>query len=434
MNGKRWFWLGSLFVVVLLFIGLFGNSTQTALMQNDEMVSSRTAVSPQSPIHVFSQGEDTAVNIQSVNALIPDGSFENNPSLWAEATTNNQTCGSRIGDWLPETGIPAYDGNQYFWGGGFCEIDDQTGFVIDNSASMTVTIPTETPAISFWYWAYREDPDVFEDFAYVEAEIIDIGTYTLWSYALELANNTNGWVQETLDLSDFAGQEIILRFKVAHGTSQYAGNMFFDFVEFVEPAEQTWTVNPRSGGFFQYTTASGSPVTDFTIPPGAVDKETTISYKSATSAGFPIYPAGQSPLGVSLTYAGTAFDLEAFDEFIYLPFVTSNDNPPSSAGVVSGGYEGLTSESVESTNNFQFNQPIRVKIYYDEARIKEFGVAEEDLYLYYWTGDGWADAALSCAPEDYIDPPSTTYVRDTVNNWFELNVCHFTRFGTVGVN
>ena len=429
MNRKRCFWFVGLVAGVLVLFVLLGRDAQTALMQ--ETVLKRTAVSQQGLVHVASVGGNTAVNPQSVNALIPDGSFENNPSLWTQLSSNTP-CSISVGDWSADTGIPAYDGKQYFWGGGYCP--GPNGDVpVNNTASMTVTIPTATPAISFWYWSQREDPDVFEDYGYVEAEIIDVGTFTLWSYALERANNTNGWVKETLDMSDFAGQEIILRFSVEHGTSQYAGNLFVDFVEFSEPGEQTWTVDPRSGGFFQYATASGTPVTDFTIPPGAVDKETIISYKSASSAGFPIYPAGESPSGVSLKFAGTAFDLEAFDEFIYLPIVVKGGISSSSAGGA-GGYESLATDSIQTTNSFQFNAPIRVKIYYDEAKLAEYGVNEADLYLYYWTGDGWADAALTCAPEDYIDPPSTTYVRDTFSNSFELHVCHFSRFGVVGVN
>lgn len=428
MNRKHWFWFVGLVVGVLVLFVLLGRDTQTALMQ--ETVTKRTAVSQQGPVSVASQGGNTAVNPQSVNVLIPDGSFENNPSLWTQLSTNT-SCSISIGDWSADTGIPAYDGTQYFWGGGYCP--GPNGDVpVNNTASITVTIPTDTPAISFWYWSQREDPDVFEDYGYVEAEVIDVGTFTLWSYPLEQANNTNGWVKETLDLSDFAGQEIILRFNVEHGTSQYAGNLFVDFVEFSEPGEQTWTVDPRSGGFFQYATASGTPVTDLTIPSGAVDKETVISYKAATSAGFPLYPAGESTLGADeLLFAGTAFDLEAFDEFIYLPLII---NSSASVATVEGGSEATSTASVEAINSFQFNHPIKVTIYYDQSKLDELGIEETDIYLYYWTGDGWKDAALSCAPEDYIDPPSTTYIRDTFSNSFELNVCHFTRFGTVGVN
>ncbi len=426
MNKKRWFWFVSVVTGVLILFALLGSVTQTALMQNDEPISRRTAVSPQSPANGTSQGGDTAVNTQSVSALIPDGSFENTPSLWTEADNTNGICSPRIGDWQADTGVPAFDGTQYFWGGDYCVIDAQTKIVNSNSASISLTLPTETPVISFWYWAQRTDPDTREDFAYVK-----VNDGEVWNYELTRANNTNGWVKETLDLSNFAGQTITLEFSVLQGTTSAAGSMFFDFVEFTDSAEQTWTVNPRSGGFFQYQTASGQDVTDLTIPPGAVDKETIISYKSAFSPGFPLYPAEASPLGVSLKYAGIAFDLDAYDEFVYLPLIINNN---ASVAKAENNHEAVSTESIEATNSFQFNSPIKVTIHYDVNKLEELGIPADALFLYYWTGDGWQDAAFTCAPEDYIDPPSTTYIRDFSNQSFTLHVCHFTRFGTVGVN
>ena len=424
MNEKRLVWLASFFAVVLVLFALIGSSTQTALMQSDTNGARKTAVSQQGQVSEISQEGYTAVFPQSVDALIPDGSFEDMPSKWTEEDSTG--CLPWIGAWQVKTGVPAHHGTKYFWGGGVCVIDT-VEFVNNNSVTQTITIPTETPAISFWYWADRLDPDTGEDIAYVQAEAIDFQSVYLWTYDLTLANNTNGWVNTTLDLSDFAGKEITLRFGVSQGTSQYAGNMYFDSIEFGEPAEKRWVVDPRNGGSFSYTTAAGTPVTDLDIPAGAVDKETTISYTPASSPGYPLNPTNASPLGPTLTFAGIAFDLEAFDEFVYLPLVVKGNSIAATANVSAVTANSVASPTeTEEINSFQFNSPITIKMHYNPAVI---GVPEGQLKLYYWDGDSWEDAALTCPVEDRLNP---TYNRDEANNWFELNVCHFSRFGMAG--
>ena len=49
----------------------------------------------------------------AANVLLPDGSFEQNPSLWAER--DNTRCTPWIGDWSAIDGYPdAFDGSRYF--------------------------------------------------------------------------------------------------------------------------------------------------------------------------------------------------------------------------------------------------------------------------------------------------------------------------------
>ena len=424
MKQKQLLWMSSFVVVLLILVGLIGSSTQTALMQAEPQIAQKSSEQFQQQTATGNKEEaKTAVNSLGSTLLIPDGSFEADPSLWTVAASTS--CTLSIYAWEDFTENPAYDGVQYFWGGGVCEEEPDLFVPRDNSASITITIPLDNPAISFWYWAERLDPNTFEDFAYVEAERADFNPDILWSYPLEIENNTNGWVKETLDLSDYAGEEIVLRFSVLHGTSQYGGNMYFDFVEFSQPTAETWDATPEEGGNFSYTTASGQSVADFNIPAGAVEKETTVYFKSASSAGFPLYPVPteESPLGRDLKFAGTAFDLEAFDEFIYLPFITNGSSTQKTQPTQQ--LDLAVPADTEEVNSFQFNEPVTIRIYYDEAKLEEAGIPEDQVYLYYWTGDGWADAADTCKE------PSG-YNRNFVENWFELDVCHFSRFGTVG--
>ena len=419
---KRSAWFGSFPLIFLLLFAVIYTRPQTALMQAEADQLRRTAVS-QMALTSTNQQLNTAVNIQGSTNLIPDGSFEEKPSRWTEQSTVPE-CPIAIAEWESSTGIPAYDGTHYVWGGGSCQIDEQTQIPIDTMVSQSITIPTDNPALTFKYWSERGDEDTFEDFAYIYLDNTEV-----WFYPLTQANNTYGWVEESLDLSNFAGQTVVLRFIVQHGTASAVGNMFIDFVEFDQPAAQTWDATPEEGGDFSYTTASGQSVADFNIPAGAVEKETTVYFKSASSAGFPLYPAGESPLGRNLTFAGTAFDLEAFDEFIYLPFITNGSSTQKTLPTQQLDLQVPT--DTEAVNSFQFDKPIKVRIYYDEAKLEEAGIPLDQVYLYYWTGDGWADAAETCSEEDWIDPPSA-YIRNMTDSWFELNICHFSRFGTVG--
>ena len=424
MNDKKLLWIFSFVLVLSMVTGFIGLSAQSAFTHMDASLFAESTEYNRPHMN-------SGASIQGSSSLLPDGSFEERPSLWSEADNVNGQCGSRIGPWEQETTIPAYHGEQYFWGGGLCEVDEQTFWPINNSASMMIQVPEETPAISFRYWAQRTSPDTFEDFAYVEAEIIDVGTDELWSYALEGRNNTNGWQEETLDLSDYAGQEILLRFRVAHGTTQFAGHMFFDFVEFGEPAAETWKVNPRSDNSFSYTTASGRKITDVFVPAGAVDGDTIMVYKPVISPESPLNLSGESPFGGSLIPQGPFFDLDAYNHFLYLPMIVNN-----TTGTSRGGYgQSLTGLSLAGANEpavFHFNRPVKLTIYYDGDDVV---VPEEQLFLYYWDGNEWKDAASTCPVEDWVDNADEFgYHRDLINDWFELNVCHFTRFGTVGAN
>lgn len=436
MNGKRWFWVGSLIAGIFVLLGLLGSVTQTAMMQDDDIVSRRTAVTQQGQVKEVNQGGDTAVNITAVNALIPDGSFENNPSLWTE--WDSYGCNySSIDDWTFITGFPARHGLNYFWAGGRC--DEQSG-PISNYAEQRITIPTDNPALSFWYISHNtEDNATNEDYAYVE--LFDDQTetyYTAWQLTMSPATNTNGWVRASVDLTPFAGRDMTLQVGgINYGSGDveaFAGSMFFDLFEFSDPPPTTSEID-GSGGFLQYTDPyTGSPVTDINVPSGAVRTRTVMQYTPAGEPGFPLdpVPSGESPLGAAkLSYAGIAFDLEAYDEFVYLPLVVNSvgNSPAASDQTVT---EIAAPDAVEAPHSFQFNQPLKVTIYYDQNKLDELGISEEDVYLYYWTGDGWADAASTCEENKWIAPSG--YNRFPDNDYFELHVCHFSRFGTVGVN
>ncbi|MFA7407812.1 MAG: hypothetical protein WCY93_08375 [Anaerolineaceae bacterium] len=73
--------------------------------------------------------------------------------------------------------------------------------------SQTVTIPTSTPYLHYWYWIVSDDVCGF-DYARVKVN----GT-TIKTFDLCVANNTGKWVSSVLDLSNYKGSTVTLMFE-----------------------------------------------------------------------------------------------------------------------------------------------------------------------------------------------------------------------------
>jgi hypothetical protein len=158
--------------------------------------------------------------------LINDGSFEENPSAWAE-TINDTPCGniSKIGDWSYLTGFAAYDGDQSLFIGGTC-LDQDTGestpFV--GTAEQQILVPEVQTLVSFRYYTIWTDPNANPADAYA---YLDVDGNRHW---MAPAGETNDWVEQRLDLSQYAGSEVVLRFG-----NEARGNIFIDYIGFLPP-------------------------------------------------------------------------------------------------------------------------------------------------------------------------------------------------------
>ena len=146
----------------------------------------------------------------------------------------------------------------------------------------------------------------------------------------------------------------------------------------------TTSVDPVTGGTLVYTDTQGNPTT-IEVPGGGVEDPVTLLYGPILSPTQPISP--------NLRFADHAFDLEAYRDGIH------------QAGLV-------------------FSKPVTITIRYSNADVEGIN-DEDDLWLYYWTGSAWADAASTCTP------PST-YDRHPDANWLSVPVCHLTEFGLMG--
>lgn len=163
------------------------------------------------------------------NVLLPDGSFEESPSLWRERDSTG--CVPWIGDWSSLDNFPtAYDGSRYFWAGGEC---GPTGSAVPNSNDVrqTITLQPVDTTLSFWYYALRTDADSSraDDYAYIQ-----LNGSTVWRLDMTQANNSDVWINVTIDISGFAGQDINFKAGAVNGNRAGVGNVFFDFFEVIE--------------------------------------------------------------------------------------------------------------------------------------------------------------------------------------------------------
>lgn len=140
------------------------------------------------------------------------------------------------------------------------------------------------------------------------------------------------------------------------------------------------TVDPTTGGTLVYTDTQGNPTT-VEVPGGAVSEPVTLAYTPVSLPTHPISP--------NLLFAGHAFDLDA--------------------------YQGGTLQP-----GFVFSKPVTITIYYSDDDVE--GISESSLYLYYWTGDAWEDAA--CGPYD----------RHLDENWLAVPICHLSQYGILGTS
>lgn len=406
---------------VVLMFALLLISTQAAL--TDETAEDGNGEDSTAAPHSLGMSQDEDVVSAAVGAnaagasraaapaaLINDGSFENIPSAWIEQHTTD--CYPWINDWQLTTGVLAYHGSYYFWAGGACGPEEQK-IPNSNSAEQRVTVPITETTLSFWYYAERVDPDDVDpvDYAYVE-----VGGTLVWYLQMTQANNTNGWVNARVDLSRYAGQTTLLKFGAYNDPETGVGNVFFDFVEFKAPSSVIRIIDPELGGVLTYTDAEGYS-TIIEVPPGAVSETVALAFKPRGSL--------EPSLPPSLQFANRAFDLDALLHLVYLPAVLSDAEagPTTSLDVAPGGNTAVTSGAVPTQNGFTFMMPVTITLTYGDEDVA--GIDENNLRLYYWTGDSWTDAVTTCG-NDY------QYNNDPAVNELKVPVCHLSQFGMAG--
>ena len=408
--------LGSGLMAILVVLTLIIlASTQTALVQETAPEWNMADANGRSPSisgeYAPAGGDGMAAaagasQVTTPAALVNDGSFESSPSAWQEQ--DNTGCLPWIGEWLPVIGIPAYHGTRYFWAGGACGPEGQIPAPNSNSVEQqSITVPPAETTLSFRYYAERLDPDDLDsrDFAYAQVDGVQV-----WELPMVQVNNSNGWANAAVDLSTYAGQSVHLKFGAINDPVGGVGNVYFDFIEFREPAPLVSFISPEAGGVLTYTNPNGL-TTIITVPPGAVTDTITLAY---TPRGGPGHPLG------NLQFANQAFDLDGLDNLLYLPsmFIPPVAEARPGAAAAGSGAQAV----VPAGGSYTFLKPIEIVITYSDEDVPG---AESDLRLYYWTGSQWQDAVSTCSP------PSGYIINDLLNT-VALSICHLTRFSVVG--
>jgi len=140
-------------------------------------------------------------------------------------------------------------------------------------------------------------------------------------------------------------------------------------------------VTPSLGGLLIFTDTQGLTTT-VQVPPGAVTHTTEIT----------LTPLSTVPISPGLSFAGHAFDLDAY-----------------------WGEQHLIS--------FTFETTVTVTIHYSDADVK--GIFENSLKLYRWVTPTW----------EYVGArPGEDQILDTDNNVLEAWLRGFTRFSDQGAN
>ncbi len=139
---------------------------------------------------------------------IRDFSFEQGPppnSAWT--VSSNNSCPS-IGNFSSTWGIPtAHHGVNSFLAGGYC-----SGYPNSSSVAQNITVPTGSgqQQLTFWLLSYRSAPD---DPSPDDLFRVTVNTTVVYSRYMTRANNTYpNWIPITLNLAQFAGSTVQLKF------------------------------------------------------------------------------------------------------------------------------------------------------------------------------------------------------------------------------
>ncbi len=117
--------------------------------------------------------------------------------------------------------VDSHSGSYHAWLGG----DDNEVSLL----SQSISIKAGDAVLHYWYWitSYESYDDPYgNDYAYVQ-----INGSTWKTHILNSDNNTGGWVQGSIDLSNYAGQTVTLLFRVSTDNSLLS-NFFLDDVSF----------------------------------------------------------------------------------------------------------------------------------------------------------------------------------------------------------
>ena len=143
------------------------------------------------------------------SAALRNGDFESGrDGTWTESSSNGYFLVMSPVEGLE---ITPHSGSWAAWLGG-------ADFEI-SILSQKIKVPDTAQTLSFWYWIGSDDLCGYDTAG------VFLGTQNLKGYDLCANHNTNGWVQDTVNLSGYQGQTLDLIFKVV--TDEMDNSNFF---------------------------------------------------------------------------------------------------------------------------------------------------------------------------------------------------------------
>jgi hypothetical protein len=162
------------------------------------------------PLILLSRATPTPTPLPSGGVV--NGDFENGRTAWLEYSSNGYPLILSAADLL----VPPHSGSWAAWLGG---ADNE-----DSVLWQVVTIPQGNPTMNYWLWIASADVCGY-DVAGVAVNLSDV----VDAFWLCYANNSNGWVARTVDLSSYSGQAVELDI-VAFTDDTLNSNLFVDDV------------------------------------------------------------------------------------------------------------------------------------------------------------------------------------------------------------
>lgn len=145
-----------------------------------------------------------------------NGNFEQESAYWQEASSGQ----FRLIFERPELdGIIPHTGDWAAWLGG------KNGEI--SELSQKITVPFATPLLGYWYLIFTEDACGRDNATLlIDEEIVE-------DLALCTIGNTD-WSFQTIDLSAYAGQTVMLKFRVEIDTNDRHSNLYLDDIGWVD--------------------------------------------------------------------------------------------------------------------------------------------------------------------------------------------------------
>ena len=111
---------------------------------------------------------------------------------------------------------------------------------------------------------------------------------------------------------------------------------------------------------------------------------------------------------------------------VYTPDTVIEEHQPGGFSLADITFDLQVCQDGECFSDYQFNEPVKLTLYYSDAEVA--GLIEEELYLYTWDGSTWVDAVIDCGWT--LD----AYERYPEENKLVVPLCHFTEFAMVEVD